>query len=663
MGRDVPVHYLRANHTEWTPPALAVVDTETRPIEGDRDVQVLRCWVASVADRPAGVTDPHSRTSGDGDTVATLAAWLDSATRGRPTLWVYCHNLAFDLAVTRLPVVMGELGWTVTDFAVDGRAPWMRLAKGRKRITLSDSWSWMPVKLETVAPQVGITKPPLPEEDDDPATWLARCLADVNILFAAMSQLMDWWHTTGRGRWTVTGAASGWNAFRHTETSFKVLIDPDPDGIAWDRRAVYGGKRYVNRVGKLTPGGYLEVDFARAYTTVARDLPLPTQRCRPFESLPVDDIRVDSDRWGIIAEVEIDTRIPRYPKRDNGRVWYPVGQFRTTLAGPEIAEARRLGHLVSIGPGYTYRLAPHMAPWARWCLDITDGTEDETPGVVRVVARQWGRSVIGKWAQHQFTHVKLGAAPTLGWGYEDAWMANTHQRASMVDLGGQRYLCYPDGDGENAFPAVLAFVESHVRVRLNRAISAIGGTAFIQCDTDGILLGANELMSRARKRDTFTDAHERGTDPTTVILERISELTAPLQLRVKSTYQRVEVIGPQHLKLDGRRRFSGVPGKAEELADGRLGALTWPKLAYQMAHGDDRGYVREYAKYAVPRALASGWVATDGHVLPVEYRVGQDGHDRPLPWSQTRWAAGGYHLAMTQNADVLALCGTPDAGG
>jgi hypothetical protein len=663
MARDVPIHYLRANHAEWTPPAVAVLDTETRTIEGERDVQALRCWAASVAARPGGSTDHDTRRDAHGTDVVDLAAWLDGTTRKLPTLWCYAHNLGFDLAVTRLPVVLGEMGWTVTDFAVDGRAPWMRLAKGRRRITLSDSWSWIPRALATIAVEVGITKPALPDDGDDEADWLARCTADVDILYAAMTQLMDWWHGTGRGRWSVTGAASGWNAFRHTPNPFKVVIDPDPEGVAHDRLAIYGGKRYVNRVGKLTPGGYVEVDFERAYTVVARDLPLPMQRMRSFDSLPIDDPRIDSPRWGIIAECEIETDKPRWPKRDNDRVWYPVGRFRTVLASPEILQAREKGCLRSIGKGYTYRLAPHMAEWARWCLACSDATCDDTPSVVRLVAKQWGRSVIGKWAQHSYARIRLGAAPTLGWGYEDAWMANTHTRGSMVDLGGNRFLCYADGDGENAFPAILAFVESHVRVRLSAAIDAVGSAAFVSCDTDGLLVGSADLIRRARLRDTFDRSRVDGTDPVAAILEKISTVTAPLNLRVKSTFSRVEVIGPQHLRLDDTRRFAGIPGKGEELPDGRIGAWTWPKLAAQMARGDPRGYVREFAVYRVPRNLASGWVVTDGRVLPVEYARDDSGRDRPLPWESTRWAAGGYTLAASQNLDVLALAGRDRGGG
>lgn len=655
MARQVPIHYLRPNETEWTPPCVAALDTETYQIGGNVDVQALRCWAMAMVERPAGNTDHDTRRDATGSTVDTLASCLELWMRGRETLWVYVHNLGFDLAVTRLPVVMAEQGWTVTDFAIDGRAPWMRLSKGRKRITLCDSWSWIPRALAAIASEVGITKPPLPGDDDSPETWLARCQADVDILLTCMTQLMDWWQSSHRGRWTVTGAASGWNAYRHTPTPFKVTIDTTPELMAHDRSAIYGGKRYVNRVGKLTPGGYLEVDFARAYTTVAAHLPLPTARTRPFDSLPNDDPRIESERWGIIAEVEIDTRFPRYPRRDAGRVWYPVGRFRTTLASPEIAEARSRGELVSIGHGYTYKLLPHMAPWARWCLELIDDTSGSTPGVVRLAARQWGRSVIGKWAQRQFTHITLGAAPTIGWGYETAWMAGTHTRASIVDLAGTRYMCYPDGDGENAFPAILAFVESHVRVRLNRAIAAVGDSAFVQCDTDGFLVGANELLSRARQSDTFTSAKSRNTDVVNIIMDKVSALTDPLELRVKATYKRVEVIGPQHLRLDGMRRFSGVPSKGEDLADGSVGAWVWPKLAHQMAHGDARGYVRHYRHYRVPRNLASGWVATDGRVYPVQYAIARSGQSLPLAWHDTDAARSGVILAQSQNRDVLHL--------
>lgn len=662
MRREVPVHYLRPNHTEWTPSALAVIDTETRPVGDDRDVQAMRCWAAAVVSRPGGQTATDSRLDASGVDVHTLAVVMDRWARSRPSLWVYAHNLGFDLAVTRLPLTMEVHGWTVTDFALDGRSPWLRMAKGRNRITLADSWSWVPRSLAAIAPEVGIIKPPLPADGDDIGDWLARCKADVDITLEMMTQLMDWWQRSGRGRWTVTGAASGWNAYRHIPSPFQVVIDPDAEAVEWDRKAIYGGKRYVNRVGKLIPGAYVEADFARAYTVIARDMPLPVRRMRPFDRLETDDARIDSDGWAIIAECDIETTEPLFPKRDGGRVWYPVGRFRTVLASPEIVVAREKGYLRSICRGYTYRVAHSMNAWARWVLGVIDGTGDDTPAVARMAARQWGRSVVGKWAQRNFEHIKLGPAPTMGWGYSDFWSGETKSRGSIVDIGGQRYQCSQGGDSENAFPAVLAFVESYVRVRLNVAIAAIGSSAFVQCDTDGVLASAVDLVHRIGKPETRQVAIDRKTDVVNVIMERISELTAPLTLRMKSRYSRVEVIGPQHIRLDSTRRFSGIPGSGIELPDGRIGAYTWPRLAYQMSRGDDRGYVREYHQYRVPRALASGWVTVDGHVRPVEYARAPDGQDVPLPWERTRYAVSGDHLAAEQNGSLLAMVGGKNGG-
>jgi len=652
-GRVVPVHYLRPNHAEWTPPVLCGLDTET--YQGDDGVQTLRLWCASVVSRPDGHTDPSSRRDASGDTRSGLAVQLDEWSRAHPTLWVYAHNLAFDMAVSRLPVELCALGWEITDYALDGRSPWMRLSRGRRRITLADSWSWVPSSLDIIGGAVGIAKPALPDDTDSREAWMRRCSSDVDILMAMMGQLMDWWETEARGKWSVTGAASGWNAYRHIPTPYKVVIDPDEEGISLERAAVYGGRRSVARVGPQSPSQYVEADFERAYTVAARDMPLPFRRMRRFESLPIDSGLIGDERWGLVAEVTIETDRPRWPVRAGGRVWYPVGRFRTTLAGPEIADARDRGALRAIHKGHSYRLAPHMRPWATWCLGIADERNTAVPVIVRMVARQWGRSVVGKWSQRKFVRVPLGPAPTLGWGYEQAWMAHEHVRASIVDIGGTRSLCYADGNGENAFPAVLAYIESYVRVALNKAIDAVGSDAFLQCDTDGLIANIPALVRRARHADTIAAITHPEGDFLGQIMERISNVTRPFRLRAKRTYSRIDIIGPQHMRLDEARRFSGIPSSGVELDSGEIGAWTWPGIATQMGTGLSDGYVRRFHRYRVPRALAAGWITTTGDVRPPEWAVDASGASRPVPWERTRWHAVGEDLAADQTPDVIRL--------
>lgn len=641
MSRTVPVHYLRRNEACWTPPAAICLDTETRQeLDDGAEVHTLRVWVARMTDRRAPKNATPLDAWSDGGTGEELAHQVHAWCRGRRTVWLYAHNLHFDLCTSDLICQLGLLGWRVTDFAVDGQVPFVRLARGESHLVVADSWSWLPVPLTVVAGAVAVAKPPLPAEGDGMGAWLARCRADVAILSAAMLTLMSWWDANELGRWSITGGTSGWNVMRHLPSQRRILIDPDPGKVAADREAIYGGRRGQWRTGDLPPGRYLELDLERAYTVACRDLPLPCERLARFASLPLDHPWLRCDRYGVIARVLIETDVPRWPVRAGRRVWYPVGEFWTVLAGPDIAEAARLGCLRAVGAGYVHRLGYALRPWALWCLGAQADTTGATPPVVKITLKHWGRSVVGKWAQRGFTRVELGAAPTAGWWFGEGWNHTQDVRCSIVDFGGIRWQVSASADGDNTYPAVLAFVESYVRVTLGRVVAAIGDQLMVSCDTDGVLTGR----------------------VTPVTARRAREAAEPFTLREKAWYKRVTALGPQHAILDGRRRFAGVPASAAVKQDGTLTALLWPKLAWQMRHGRAGAYVRPGQDYTIGGTYAPGWVLLDGSVRAVETAVDADGGNRLLAWPQTRWALTGRSLGPVQNPSLGGYGGEQENG-
>jgi hypothetical protein len=626
--RPVPVHYLRSNESTWSPPAILCLDTETRStVEDDNEVHTIRLWVARFTDRRAQLGCTPRDEYADGVTGEDLAHQIHSWMHYRKTVWVYAHNLHFDLCTTGLVGELIALGWQVTDFAVDSQTPFIRFERGGQHLTVCDSWSWLTHKLEDIGHAVGAVKPPLPSESDDPAVWLARCHADVTILSRAMLALMAWWDDNALGRWSITGGTAGWNVMRHIPTGRRILVDPDSAKVAADRLAIYGGRRGQWRAGKLPVGRYAELDLERAYTTVCKDFPLPCERMVSFDSLPVNHPWVTSDRYGIVAQVTLETDTARWPVRIDGRVWYPVGRYTTVLAGPEIAEAANLGALCAIGPGHMHRLGYALRPWALWCLTCQADTTGAVPEVAKMVLRHWGRAVIGKWAQRGFERIQLGAAPTRGWGFIDGWNHHAGVKASIVDFGGTRWQVSASGEADNAYPAILAFIESHVRVALGRAIDAIGFHSMAFCDTDGMIVNCSDPL----------------------LLGHAVRAAEPFLLREKRAYRHVEILGPQHAVLDGRRRFAGVPASAEALPDGQLGARLWPKLAWQMSHGRAGTYVRPHQCYRIGGTYAPGWVLVDGSVRPVEVRDGPDGCPAIVPWPQTALAASEGGLAAVQS--------------
>lgn len=694
----VKVHYLASNDSTWTPPAVLTLDTETRVIQDYPEIQELRCWHVRADFRLGRQRLAGEHVEGSGTDTADLAKrvarWAD---RWAET-WLYAHNLNFDLTVTRLPLLLAGQGWVTADMALDGARPWMVMHHGNRKLVIADSYAIWPMQLQQLANATGIDKPPLPAGDDLPA-WIARCAADTLILHTALLQVMDYHDANQLGRWALTGASTGWNTMRHMQaakTSKRartarqniglpgvdpaaqpVVIDPDPDGRAHDRLAIYGGRRETWRWGHLNPGTYHELDFERAYQTIMGHCPLPRKRGRWFDSLPLDSRLLDDParQWAVIAECEIETSTPRWPCRINvtpvplppgaggdaitpatshkTRVFYPVGRFKTVLAGPDIAEAKRLGCLRAVGRGQVHQLGHAARPWAQWSMAAQD--DPATPPVVRLALKHQGRAVAGKWAGRTWDKTIIGLSTTYGWSYEEVFIHQTQARGAVIDLAGTKFLSVPGADADNAYPAALAFIESYTRVALGRAIEQLGAGIIVQCDTDGMIVDTTALTAADQMAEAAADNPSETRGGLEEALASVNTVTVPLRLRAKTAYRRVEVTGPQHLTLDGHKRWSGVPGSAQRQADGSYQAMVWPKLAWQLANGDTRGYTRVVQTYRLATSYAPGWLILDGTVAAPEARTTADGHTELVPWPQTRYARQGRQLAPHQAGVFAAL--------
>lgn len=684
MRRALPVHRLRPNHSEWSPPAVIYLDTETRSEVHERgELHRLRLWCARLDDRRPGKHKHPASHLATGETAWQLVEQVQAWMRGRSTVWLYCHNLAFDLTTTRLPDHLSRLGWDVTAAAISGTAPWVRLAKGSKRLALCDSWSWLPASLASIGAQVGQPKLPLPAQGDDDAAWRARCWSDVHALAQAVGSLLDWWDREQLGHWSITGAACGWNAYRHTPTAQEVVIDQgcphpahvkhggdwteqdrhqcNPVGVRDDRSAVYGGRRGVWRVGEHRFGPFAEIDFKAAYNTVPAHLLLPWKRSHRVAALDLDDPRLSNPRLGFVGHVQVETDVARWPIRWRGAVWYPVGAFTTVLAQPDLDDALRLGCVRSVGSGWMHRLGDAMRWWAQWNLDVTDGIERDAPPAARLAAKHWGRAVIGKWSAHGHDRYPLGPSCGAAWGYLEGWTLGTGRRGGVTMIGGTQYWSEQTDSGDNTYPAVHAFVEAHVRTRLNRVIEALGPRAVLQADTDGLIVNCRTVGTHAARGHLVAPAGLSATGRLNWCLDQLEPVYSPLVLRVKRTFSHVTVHGPQHLRVEGERRYSGVGKQYKETSPNVFTGLAWPGLAWQLTRGNRDGYLRPAMTATVKGPYATGWVLEDGSVVPVQAYQDTDGTTQVAAWGETAWRYPGARLADRQHPSLADLSGRGSA--
>lgn len=644
------MHYLRANDSCWSPPHVFFWDTETRTIANtEPQVEELRLWCARRIDRKGQVKSQPQVADSYGETGMELAQWITAQSQGRPSLWGFAHNLSFDLVSTRLPMALASLGWSITDAAVGGRAPWLRFARGRSGLALVDSGSWLNRPLQEIGDQLGLTKPPLPAQMDTARAWRHRCRADVDILATAMQQLMDWWDHERLGRWDLTGAGTGWHAFRHLPQVQRTVVDPDSARVEADRAAIYGGRRGTWRHGRITDGPLIELDFAGAYPTIAAGLPLPVRPGADFRGLSVDDWRVMSDRWGMIAEVTINTEVPGWPLRWGGQTWYPTGRFTTVLASPDIWAAREAGALESIGPGTMHQLGFAMQNWAKWVLELQNPANAEVPAMARIAAKNWGRAVIGKWAARGFEKIELGQSPVAGWGYSEGWDHERGVRGGLVDIAGQRWWVSASGESDNAYPAIPAFVEAYVRTRLGEVIAGLGRHCVVQCDTDGVIVRSEVVGCPNSGGSLIAPAALGPADRLSWVLGRLNQATAPLVLRTKRSTRQITVTGPQHVSGGSLTRHAGISRTSKQVSPNTYVGRTWPGLQWQMSQGDPRGYARPEVTSVIRGVHATGWVTASGSVIAPRATIAASGETTLTPWGLMPAEIQKMGLAPEQN--------------
>jgi len=639
-----------------TPPAVIVLDTEAdRRARPEGEVQSLRLWTARyVRRREQGKLKPRD-LSAHGHTGAGLAQAVNGWLQSGNSTWLFAHNLSYDLPVSGLVGHLCALGWKVSACTSLLSYVWLVLKRGRQRITISDLHHFLPTTLAQIGGLLGLPKMPMPAKDAGDGEWFAYCARDTDVAMTAILALMDHWDEKELGKWAMTGAASGFHAMRHTYTGIRPTLFDEPGGTAFDRRAIYGGRRSVWHHGELPPGRYAELDLEAAYATAAASWPLPHKRGAWFASLDVSDRRVWRPEICVIAECDIETDVPRFPVRTGGRVRYPVGRFTTVLAGPDIAWARETGCLKAIGRGQFHLLGRSMQPFFRRVLEWGTPGKSPIPPVAAMMWKQFGRGVVGKFAQHGYETRDTGMLTDEPWHYERVITGDGGEQRWRVHYGGTIKEAWQEGDGRYAYPAVTAVVESLVRVAVGKAAEMLGPGVTVTCDTDGMWanMGALEAGDTTGLGFSLSDiAREARID---LAKDVINRAIAPFRLREKNSVSVMTVTGPQNYTAGAMSRHAGRASGMRPTGDGSWAGDTFPGLAWQMAHGGPERYHMRKTQWRPPICLTDGWVTADGTVLPLEAVTGGDGQAVILPWSESRHTARGTTLGPHQHPALAGL--------
>lgn len=554
-------------------------------------------------------------------------------------VWVFAHNLAFDLTVSQLPAILAARKWEIEAYGMSKESNWWVLKRDGAKVIIADSWSWLPEQLDTIGRDVGRRAVPKPGTGERLQAFHRVSAHQAKVLADLMCQLMDWWDREQLGRWAITGAGCGWQAMRTLTGAKRIVVGPDADRTTFERTAVYGGHKEVFRVGEVKGEWCADYDFQGAYLTIAAHHRLPVHPGVFHKVIPqAIELRNDPSR-DYIAEVLVTTTVPVVPVRIDHEVWWPVGSFKTVLCGPEVDYARSRGATVEVGAGYVYRLDFALRQWAVWCLQLLHDNVRDTPAPVRRMAKGWSRSVLGRFAGH--TSRITSVRPAIGHGVRLSTGHNldTGRPLEVLTIGDREITTEHDLDGSECFPAVLAFVEAHCRVALAQMIDSRTPGNVLQCNTDGWW----------ERRVPFRKYVE------------LPHVPFPHTVVRKACVNAVVILGPDHLTTPFERRTSGIPANAALTASSQWSWFDWPGMRWQWERNANGEYLRPKKELAAKASYAKRWVLTTGETVPITTYLDPAGTSCIASWSDTRGRRNGDTLAPYQDPRLAALADDVEA--
>lgn len=555
-------HYIRSNESSRLPRRHVVIDTEATWNEGAAvEEQTWRCASAvfmHLTDRDNWRVRQVNYTDID-----LMWKEIQAYTRPKRRTIMWAHNLAYDLRTSAALVKMEAPPWRLEDIRLASQGTWAKWSDGSRTLFGVDSASVWPCSLAKIARALGESRPDLPTGDDMDA-WLARAAADAAVLAVAVREYMTWLRDADMGTWQISGPGQSWAAWRHKFYTHKILVSDDLGARAAERRAMWTGRAEAWVHGTDTQARVHDLDFKNAYARIAHELAVPVRQASVKEGVDLAEALGLTKRYAVLAECTVRTEAPTVPTAHEGRILWPVGQFRTVLWDPELRLLQETGADVEIGRVWLYRKAPALKAWAAWILEELDRPGADLPEWRRLVLKHWSRALIGRFAMRYKAWTEAGEHPDYAVRVERIGAVGDERPVDMLHIGHRMMTLSDEIDGANAVPSITGYIMSEARRRLWNATQRIGPEHVLYVDTDSVLVDSAGL---ARYREV---AHE-------------PDLAG---LRLKGQARGWSIAGPRQLVIGGQPRIAGVPKNARRTGEWRFEGETWRGLGESIHRGE-----------------------------------------------------------------------------
>lgn len=579
-------HIIRAGKSSAAPQKWVVVDCETLPIRLEEHrwqhtyrLSVAAFWTRARANRPEKIE--FRRFHDPAEQVAAIMEFVKAKER----IGIAAHNLDYDSQVLDTHSRFRGGGFQLTK-AILEKGKWVQRwqsgtrtnGKGSKSLLMIDLCNFFPMPLRALAVWLGMRKGRLPSFEASDEAWFRYCEKDVHIELAALQHWLKFCEDNELGYFAPTIAGQAFNAYKHRFMKHNIYVHIHDDVVELEKAAHYGGRCEPFWRGRAPLVPYLHVDSNSMYGSVMAENDFPVQQIGHYSSMSVSKLSSLTEKYSTIARVTINTDVPAFPARIDGRLCFPVGTFDTVLATPELRLAIEYGYLESVREAVTYLRAPIFKEYARYFWNLRQQARKHGDEFTAKVAKRFLAALHGKFGQRIFTSelILTGAdREDEIWSEYDIEDGAWYEYRALAGRVERRVREIP---GRDTLIAISAEVASYARIKLWNWIVNAGIDNVFYVDTDSLII-KREALSRI----------EISMNPTALGSLRIINDSRSLYIRGKKWY-----------RFGSEKKRAGISGNARDIGRDQFEYDAFRSLRWALRHDNPHSAIVEEVKISAP---------------------------------------------------------------
>lgn len=481
------------------PKRLLFVDTETTPNQITKTVseQVFRlgAMVYYELDNNAEIS---KRDIFQLFEITNFITILEYLLEDKRPIYCFGHNIGFDLRTLNAFHELDRIGFESEPPIINDRTFIWKVKREGQRIFFLDTANYAVQSVAQLGKDLGFAKMEIDSFDMPTKELMEYCIRDCEVIAKFITDYVKFLHDNKLGEFKSTLASQTLTSWRKRFMSVQVHIHNIDNVLHLEREAYHGGRVECFYIKEFTNGDFYNLDVNSMYPFIMSSKELPTKLTNIIKHPSKLFIKNRLQRSYIIAECEVTTDLPVYPKMINNRLCFPIGSFITTLHHSELKFAIEHNHIKQVISAALYDKAVIWKDYVDFFYTKRLKAKERNDNSESYFCKIALNSLYGKFGQTNVERVVYHInSDELIWRI---CFTNPEKqiRGQVIGWFGDVINEVRHGETAFSFPGLAGAVTAEARMLLWKYMEIAGHEETLYCDTDSLIVtksGYNKLHS------------------------------------------------------------------------------------------------------------------------------------------------------------------------